>query len=150
MVGVCDDQPRFCHISHNNLQYGLDSKAETWDTLYHLMLSEVDSENGDSIAIRMHTLRNFYRGVWIATWYLLVLLVATVVIGLLLTCSDLPFELQSPGYTALSVSVVHLIPLTATGCLIFRYLAEKRNDDFINYLFFDYARKRIEEESNRF
>jgi hypothetical protein len=122
------------------MRYDLESNSETWDVLYRLMISEVDSGSANSIAIRMHALRNFYRGVWIAMWYILVLLIGTLLVGLLGECGDLPFTIQSPGYTRLAVPVIHLTLLASVACLLFRYLAEKRNEDFIEYLFSDYAR----------
>ena len=42
---------------------------EDFQVLYHLMISRLDSNAAPNRAVRIQALRNFYRGIWIATWW---------------------------------------------------------------------------------
>jgi hypothetical protein len=126
---------------HAFRRYDFDSESESVDVLYRLMLSEVDSDSGSSVSVRMHALRNLYRGVWIAIWYLLVLSIGGLLLGSLFsTCRDLPIVFLPSGYTTLADPAWQVPVAVFPLCLGFRLLTEYRNDDFVEYLFSDYAR----------
>jgi hypothetical protein len=125
------------HI-HNKYDIRPDSKL--YGVLYRLMLSEVDSRGGTALAVRMQALRNFHRGTWVATWYASVLvLTALLVDTVLLDCSDFPIEFVQPGYSSYWRPMWQILFVTGPTTVLFRYLNEKRNRDFVEYLFTDYA-----------
>jgi uncharacterized protein YacL len=81
----------------------------------------------------MQALRNLYRGVWIAGWYILVLVVTSIPFTTPYTqCFSLLF-CEISYFSLLILLVIVLIFV-----ILFRYVNEKRNKKFVEYLFTDY------------
>lgn len=53
--------------------YEIPYNTESYSVLYHLMCSKVDDISSPSLATRIQAIRNFHRGMWLTSWYGLVL-----------------------------------------------------------------------------
>lgn len=121
-------------IPHNTTSYGV---------LYHVMSSKVDDIRSPSRATRIQAIRNFHRGMWIASWYSLVMIVAAVWADARLevgnTIPVLRVEYARASYFEYWTPIWHLVIITAIGVFVFWLLFESTEEDYIEYLFADYA-----------
>ena len=119
-------------------EYNVEPGSASLSVLYRLMLSEINANDNPPTAIRMQALRNLYRGVWIAVWYVVMLLGAAMIVRHgLLTCEF--FQFLKPGYYQFWSDLWQLLLISLCAVVIFRHIYERRNRDFVEYLFTNYA-----------
>lgn len=131
---VVEENTTYSQIrQHVYNKYNIEPNNSQLSTLYRLVLSEIERKNNRAIAVRMQALRNLYRGVWIAGWYILVLVVTSIPFTTPYTqCFSLLFcELSY-------FSLLILLVIVLIFVILFRYINEKRNKKFVEYLFTDY------------
>lgn len=118
-------------------------KTESYSVLYHVMLSRIDNIHSPSRAIRIQAIRNFYRGMWIISWYSLVLIGAAIVANLVFSVGTIiPFlgvEYTQSTYFDYWMPVWHLAVVAFIGIIVFWFLFESAEEDYLEYLFADYA-----------
>lgn len=118
-------------------------RTDSYDVLYHLMSSRVDDVTSPSRATRLQAIRNFNRGMWLASWYSCVLLPIVLLGDNTLNAGDnvpvLGIEYRSPTYFAHLLSVPHLLAVAVAGVIVFWLIFESTEDDYLEYLFVDYA-----------
>lgn len=122
--------------------YDIPYNTESFSVLYHLMSSGVDDINSPSRATRIQALRNFHRGMWIACWYLLLTLITTLILDRCFSTGDVIYstvEYSQPGFFNYWTPVWHLLVVVAIAVVAFWYLFESSEEDYIEYLFADYA-----------
>lgn len=130
--------------------HGVPKDFDDLQVLYHLMISRVDSTDGPTRATRIQALRNFYRGVWIAVWWFGVLVsVATL---LVISFGTNPEPLCGPPpansvcwmykrpnfYSWWKDAWQSLLPAVVVLSLA-KSSYESQAEDFVEYLFTDYA-----------
>lgn len=116
--------------------------TEALHVLYHLMSSRVDDVGTPSRAVRFQVLRNFNRGMWVASWYVLVALcIAWILDGFLEGGVTLyaGFVYQQPAFFDYWTPAWHLVIVTSVAVWGFWTLSESYEEDYIEYLFSDYA-----------
>jgi hypothetical protein len=119
-------------------EHNIEPGSASLSVLYRLMMSEVDASDTPPTAIRMQALRNLYRGVWIAVWYVVLLLSAALAVRHgLLGCEF--FRFLKPGYYQLWSDLWQLLLLGFGAVVMSRHIYERRNRDFVEYLFTNYA-----------
>ncbi|USZ69550.1 hypothetical protein NGM10_07410 [Halorussus salilacus] len=118
-------------------------RTESYSVLYHVMSSRVDDARSPSRATRIQAIRNFHRGMWLASWYSLVLVGIAIVVDTFLIPGDpvAPFgvEYARPAYFDYWTPVWHLAVVAVAGVVVFWLLFESTEEDYIEYLFADYA-----------
>jgi hypothetical protein len=117
-------------------------RTESYGVLYHVMSSEVDDISSPSRAVRMQAIRNFHRGMWIASWYATILLGATLIADLCFSVGEslyLGVTYTEPTYLGYWEPLWHLLLLSGGAVLAFWFLFESADEDYIEYLFADYA-----------
>lgn len=121
--------------------YEIPFRTESYSVLYHVMSSKVDDISAPSRATRIQAIRNFHRGMWITAWYSLVLIIIAMITNTCLQPGDpvLGVEYASPAYFEYWTPVWHLAVIAAVGVVIFWLLFESTEEDYIEYLFADYA-----------
>lgn len=123
--------------------YEIPYSTESYNVLYHVMLAKVDDIGSPSRSIRIQALRNFYRGMWIVSWYFLFFLLLSLVMDTYLsTGENIPvvgIEYTQPGYFQYWTPLWHLIVIAVGGVVMFWRLFESTEEDYIEYLFADYA-----------
>lgn len=123
--------------------YEIPFTTDSYSVLYHLMSSEVDDIRSPSRATRMQAIRNFHRGMWIASWYSLLLVFFSSVADTSLEAGDaVPFlgvQYARPTYFEHWTPIWHLGIVAAAGVVVFWLLFESTDEDYIEYLFADYA-----------
>jgi len=123
--------------------YEIPYSTESYNVLYHVMLSKVDDIGSPSRAIRIQALRNFYRGMWIASWYFLILLLLSLAANACLstgeTISVVGVAYAQPSYFQYWTPLWHLVVIAVGGVVVFWRLFESTEEDYIEYLFADYA-----------
>lgn len=123
-------------------EYDIPYNTESFGVLYHLMSSKVDDISSPSRATRIQALRNFHRGMWIANWYLLLALTAALVLDSLYSPGNRIYhgvEYAKPAFFSYWEPVWHLLAVVAIAVAAFWYLFESSEEDYIEYLFADYA-----------
>jgi len=106
------------------------------------MSSKIDDIGSPSRAIRFQALRNFNRGMWIATWYLLVALVAAWVTDSLFAEGEAIYAgvvYARPAYFEYWTPVWHLVSAAIVVVWAFWVLTESFEEDYVEYLFSDYV-----------
>lgn len=116
--------------------------TEYFSVLYHIMSSTVDDIRSPSRAVRLQALRNFGRGMWIASWY-------SFFIFSIITVADLVFDkgqnlplgyvYQRPAVFEFWTPVWNLVLVYLVAVACFWLLSEYFEEDYIEYLFADYA-----------
>lgn len=118
-------------------------RTDSYSVLYHLMSSRVDDVSSPSRATRLQAIRNFNRGMWLASWYSCVLLVAAFVANQVFTAGeDLPgfgIPYRTPSYFSSGLPVPQLFVISVIGVVVFWLIFESTEDDYLEYLFVDYA-----------
>ncbi len=91
----------------------------------------------------MQAIRNFHRGMWITAWYSLVFILVSLLLDAKLNVDDslplLGIEYSRSSYVAYWDPVWHLAVVAAIGVVVFWALFESTEEDYIEYLFADYA-----------
>lgn len=120
--------------------YDLAYETEKFGVLFHLMASEIDDVTVQSRALRFQAIRNFHRGMWIAMWWALVVLLGALAPNLWLSPGDDLFGIvyQKPGFLGYWSPFEYAILLTGVFVYGFWSLAESFEEEFIEYLFTDY------------
>ncbi|PSQ16522.1 hypothetical protein BRD00_11065 [Halobacteriales archaeon QS_8_69_26] len=123
--------------------YEIPFSTTSYGVLYHVMLSKVDNIDSPSRAIRIQALRNFHRGLWIASWYAFSFITIAGLVDFLFDPRDripaLGWEYTRPAYFEYWEPIWHLAVLSGFGIMGFWYLSESTEEDYIEYLFADYA-----------
>lgn len=129
--------------------HGIPRQFDDFQVLYHLMISRIDESSGPNRAIRIQGLRNFYRGVWIATWWFGVALVIALVASWCFEgvvnsmCTNdwrmFQWEYQTPNFRSVWTPTRQLLLPTVAVIYLARRAYESQEEDFIEYLFTDYA-----------
>lgn len=118
-------------------------RTDSYDVLYHLMSSHVDDVRSPSRATRLQAIRNFNRGMWITSWYSCVLLTLAIGGNQLFDAGDrvpvLAVEYQSAAYFSHLLPVPFLLVVAVAGVIVFWFVFESIEDDYLEYLFVDYA-----------
>lgn len=119
---------------------------DDFQVLYHLMYSKIESAGTSARAVRMQALRNFYRGMWLASWWLFVFLLVAALADLTATWTSewaltdsIPFTYRAPTYRELWQPMWQLVPVAGVFVFLFRNRYESHEEDVIEYLFTDYA-----------
>lgn len=90
----------------------------------------------------MQALRNFHRGMWIATWYMLILVSIAFLLSELFSVGGTVvggLQYFEPTYFDYWGELWHLIVLLSILTVAFWFQAESVEEDYIEYLFADYA-----------
>lgn len=123
-------------------KYNIPQHPNSYPVIYHLMSSKVDNINSPSHATRIQAIRNFHRGMWIASWYS-VLLIGIAVIGdhCFNQGQSLLFGIsyRQPMYFEYWSTVWHFVPVAVVSVVVFWRLYGSYEEDYIEYLFADYA-----------
>lgn len=122
--------------------YDIPYNTDSFSVLYHLMSSRVDDINSPSRATRIQALRNFHRGMWISCWYLLLTLITTLILDGYFNLGDVIYsnvEYSQPAFFSYWTPVWHLLVVVTIAVVAFWYLFESSEEDYIEYLFADYA-----------
>lgn len=122
--------------------YEIPYNTESYSVLYHLMCSKVDDISSPSLATRIQAIRNFHRGMWLTSWYGLVLFLISGGLQQAFNPGDeigLGIFYAEPSYTTYWASAWHLAAISGIGAMIFWLLFESSEEDYIEYLFTDYA-----------
>lgn len=116
--------------------------TEALHVLYHLMSSRVDDVHAPSRAVRFQALRNFNRGMWVASWYVLLALCSALVLDSFLNPDETIYSgviYQQPTFFDYWTPIWHLVFVAALAVWGFWALTESFEEDYIEYLFSDYA-----------
>ena len=127
---------------HLTETYDIPPNTKKMDVLYQLMSSIIDDVGSPSRAIRFQALRNFNRGMWVATWYLLVALVCAWAADCWFTEGETIYTgvvYARPAYFQYWTPVWHLVLVAVVLVWAFWVLTESFEEDYIEYLFSDYA-----------
>lgn len=123
--------------------YEIPFSTNSYSVLYHVMSSKVDDISAPSRATRIQAIRNFHRGMWITSWYSLVLISVSITVDSWLHVgSTVPLfgvEYAEPAYFEYWTPLWHLVVVAVVGVVIFWLLFESTEEDYIEYLFADYA-----------
>lgn len=125
----------------------LQSDTTEFGVLYHLMASELDDPRAPSRALRMQAIRNFNRGMWITAWGLLVLVSITIVLDSCFDPNDIILALPGigtvvytqPAYFDYWTPIGSLLGVAVVATLVFWVLYRSSEEDYVEYLFTDYA-----------
>lgn len=117
--------------------------TDSYGVLYHLMSSRVDDMDSPSRATRIQAIRNFYRGMWLSSWYSFALVGVAIGADLVFTIGDsvpvLGVDYSQPAYFTYWTPVWHLAIVSAVSVVTFWVLFESTEEDYLEYLFVDYA-----------
>lgn len=123
--------------------YEIPFRTQSHSVLYHVMSSKVDDARSPSRATRIQAIRNFHRGMWLTSWYSLVpLLVAMTADACLRVGDSVPLfgvDYARPAYFDYWTPLWHLVVVAAVGVVVFWLLFESTEEDYIEYLFADFA-----------
>ncbi len=124
---------------------------EDFQVLYHLMISRVDSNSAPNRAVRIQALRNFYRGIWIASWWFGVLIFFSTLLvfffegtgvsrcAVLIGSSDICWTYNTPNVHQLWMEAWQLLVPAVFVVFLASQSYESQAEDFVEYLFTDYA-----------
>lgn len=123
--------------------YEIPFETESYSVLYHVMSSRIDNIQSPSRAIRIQAIRNFYRGMWVTSWYSLVLIGVAIGADIAFNIGDdvlfTGVEYTRPIYFDYWDPVWHLAIVAFIGIIVFWVLFESTEEDYLEYLFADYA-----------
>lgn len=123
--------------------YEIPFSTESYSVLYHVMSSKVDDISAPSRATRIQAIRNFHRGMWITAWYSLTLILLAMIVDSRFSIGGtVPLfgvEYTQPAYFDYWTPLWHLAVVAAVGVVIFWLLFESSEEDYVEYLFADYA-----------
>lgn len=122
--------------------YEIPYNTESYPVLYHLMSSRIDDIDSPSHATRIQAIRNFHRGMWLTSWYSLLLLVLAPGLQWLSGpgwVTSLGVTYAGPAYADYWTPVWQLAVVAALLTVVFWLLFESTEEDYIEYLFADYA-----------
>lgn len=118
-------------------------RTDSYDVLYHLMSSRVDDVLSPSRATRLQAIRNFNRGMWITSWYSCLLLALAIVGERMFDSGEqipvLGFDYLPPTYFSQFLPVPYFFGVAVAGVIVFWLIFESTEDDYLEYLFVDYA-----------
>jgi hypothetical protein len=133
-------------------RYGIDRGTEDYEQLINIISSEVDDVTTPVRSIRFQAIRNFHRGMWLASWYSLVVISALYILdkypetrqysrifGIAFNQPEL-FNQWEPNW--------HIVLIFLLLTVSFYYLLKEFESQFTEYLFSDYvvSRQRIRDE----
>lgn len=110
--------------------------------LYHLMASRLDDVQSPSRALRMQAIRNFNRGMWLTSWGTFVLVAISIILDQCLDKGDRilsGYKYARPAYFDFWTPTWSLVILSLSATLVFWWLYRSSEEDYIEYLFTDYA-----------
>lgn len=121
--------------------YKFDYGTDEYSFVYRLMSSEIDDVSAPSRALRFQALRNFHRGMWIATWWALLILFVPDAVQHVVESGNNVFGVtyQSSGLLNYWTPTWHIYVVLLTAIYGFWYMAQSFTEEFIEYLFTDYA-----------
>lgn len=127
--------------------HSIPTNFDDFQVLYHLMLSRVDGASTARRATRIQARRNFYRGLWIAAWWFGVFVfAATVLIPLFDQClsviswrGSVLWQYSRPNFHSVWSPAWQLLIPTVIVIYLAKHGYESQEEDFIEYLFTDYA-----------
>ncbi|MEZ3145039.1 hypothetical protein [Halobaculum sp. MBLA0143] len=131
--------------------HGVSPDFDDFQVLYHLMISKVDSEAAPNRAVRIQALRNFYRGSWIAMWWFSGLIALSTLLVfcfegsefskcfVLLGNSDICWKYNTPNVYQSWAEAWQLLVPAVFATLLANRSYESQAEDFVEYLFTDYA-----------
>ncbi|MBZ6495823.1 hypothetical protein [Natrinema longum] len=128
--------------SHLSSTYSIPDNTDSLGVLYHLMSSRVDNIQSPSRAVRMQAIRNFQRGLWIAAWYSTVLVTVAIIMDLIFQPGDQIYPgvvYARPAYYTYWTPVWNLAIVGIVAVVLFWWLFESFEEDYVEYLFVDYA-----------
>lgn len=127
---------------HLTETYDIPPNTDAMDVLYHLMSSRIDDLDSPSRAIRFQALRNFNRGMWIASWYLLLTLLCAWMADAYWAEGETVYPgvvYYRPAYFDYWTPMWHLVVVAGALVWGFWMLTESFEEDYVEYLFSDYA-----------
>jgi hypothetical protein len=123
--------------------YEIPFRTKSYSVLYHVMSSKVDDVRSPSRATRMQAIRNFHRGMWLTSWYSLVLLLVAITVDACLQVGDsvplFAVDYVRPAYFDYWTPIWHLVVVATIGVIVFWLLFESTEEDYVEYLFADFA-----------
>ena len=122
--------------------YEIQFETDKYGVLYHLMSSKIDGTDSPSRALRIQAIRNFNRGMWISSWYLFIVVTITMVLNWLflpgeVACFGLIYT--RPSHFTYWTPVWSLWLVSFLAIFLFWGLFQSSEEDYIEYLFTDYA-----------
>lgn len=118
-------------------------RTEKYSVFYHLMLSRIDDMRSPSRAIRMQAIRNFNRGMWIASWYTSVVLFVAMIIDYRFDTGEkipvIHHTYDQPFFFELWIPVLMLFFMSIGAVFLFWWQSESSEEDYLEYLFADYS-----------
>jgi hypothetical protein len=128
--------------NHLTETYAIPPNTDAVDVLYHLMSSKIDDVGTPSRAVRFQALRNFNRGMWVASWYLLLTLLCAWTADACWTVGETVYSgvvYTRPAYFDYWTPLWHLVGVALVLVWGFWVLTESFEEDYVEYLFSDYA-----------
>ena len=114
-------------------------ETDEYGVLYHLMSSKIDGTRSPSRALRMQAIRNFNRGMWIAAWGLFIGVSIEIGVAQLQAYALGGSVPVVPSFTTHWTHLWSLWLLAIIGTVMFWRLYRSSEEDYIEYLFTDYA-----------
>lgn len=127
---------------HLTETHDIPPSTDAIDVLYHLMSSKVDDLDSPSRAIRFQAHRNFNRGMWIGSWYVLVTLLLAWMADAYWAEGETIYSgvvYSQPAYFDYWTPIWHLVVVALAFVWGFWVLTESYEEDYVEYLFSDYA-----------
>jgi len=122
--------------------YEIPFETDKYGVLYHLMSSTIDGSQSPSRALRMQAIRNFNRGMWVGSWYVFVTVSLALLADYLFDPLDIVYGgivYTRPSYFTYWTPVWTLWVISLVGIVLFWVLYRSSEEDYIEYLFTDYA-----------
>ncbi|AZH26844.1 hypothetical protein [Haloplanus aerogenes] len=122
--------------------YEIPFRTDSYGVLYHIMSSKVDDSRSPGRATRIQAIRNFHRGMWITAWYSSVLLIISIYLKRYFAGETIPpfgIEYVESAYFVYWTPLWHVVVISLISVFVFWYLFESAEEDYIEYLFVDYA-----------
>jgi len=131
-------------------RYDIDRGTRDYHRLINIISSEIDDVSAPARSTRFQAIRNFHRAMWLASWYILIIVIFFVLLEnsprsrVLLHIIDLEFK--SPALFSYWGPDWHLIPVFGLLTIVFNRLSTNFEIQFTEYLFSDY---RVSREKTR-
>lgn len=122
--------------------YEIPYNTKEYSVLYRLMSSKVDDIQSPSRAIRMQAIRNFFRGMWTTSWIVSIVLLVSISLQTMFSSGEqiMPGIVYEPGALYSQILPYWMFPLVSIlGIFLFYHYFEYFEEDYIEYLFADYA-----------
>ncbi|MFB6175668.1 MAG: hypothetical protein ABEI99_00720 [Halobaculum sp.] len=122
--------------------FDIPDNTDSIGVLYHLMSSRVDDAQSPSRAVRMQAIRNFQRGLWIAAWYSTVSILLVLVLDGNFDVGETVYggvAYTRPAYYDYWTPLWNLLVVGVVAVVCFWSLFESFEEDYVEYLFVDYA-----------